>query len=363
MAGGRSLQVPGCRWFAIGAALLALVAPGARVYTQGRGAQAPARAAQSAWPPKLEVPAPGEVEVLPVQGNVYMIAGAGGNITVQAADQGVLMVDTGTAAMSDKVIKAVESLAKGRPLRYIINTSHRDDYTGGNDKIAPIGEIVPFREPDYTAGPQGAIDTHRASVVSTLVVLNRMSAPTGATAARAEGAWPDNTFTTPWKRLYFNDEPIIITKVPGTTDGNSVVLFRKSDVVSSGDLFDLTSYPMIDVKAGGGISAEVDALNKIIEFAVPSNNAEGGTRVIPAHGRISDHADVVYYRDMITIIRDRIADMIKNGMTLAQVKTARPTRDYDARYGKTTGPWTTDMFVEAAYNSLNSRQPAAGSRQ
>jgi cyclase len=318
---------------------------------QGRGGQAPQRT-QTPWPPKLEAPAPGEVEILPVQGNVYMIAGAGGNVTVQVGDQGVLMVDTGTAAMSDKVIAAVQSLAKGRPLRYIINTNHRDDFTGGNDKIAPTGEIVPFREPDYTAGPQGAIDTHRASVVSTLAVLNRMSAPTGATAVRAEGAWPDNTFTTPWKRLYFNDEPVIITKVPGTTDGNSVVLFRKSDVLSSGDLFDLTGYPMIDLRTGGGINAEVDALNKLIEFAVPSNNAEGGTKVIPARGRISDHADVVYYRDMITIVRDRIQDMMKNGMTLAQVKAARPTRDYDARYGKTTGPWTTDMFVEAAYNSL-----------
>jgi cyclase len=321
---------------------------GASVYTQGRaggagrGGQAPTRA-QNPWPPKFEAPAPGEVEILPVQGSVYMIAGAGGNITVQVGEQGVLMVDTGTAS---------QSLAKGRPLRYIVNTNHRDEYTGGNDKIAPTGEIVPFREPDYTAGPQGAIDTHRASVVSTLVVLNRMSAPTGATPARAEGAWPDNTFTTPWKRLFFNDEPIIITKVPGTTDGNSVVLFRKSDVVSSGDLFDLTGYPMLDARSGGGINAEVDALNKLIEFAVPSNNAEGGTRVIPAHGRISDHADVVYYRDMVTIVRDRIQDMIKNGMTLAQVKAARPTRDYDARYGKTTGAWTTDMFVEAAYNSL-----------
>jgi glyoxylase-like metal-dependent hydrolase (beta-lactamase superfamily II) len=317
----------------------------------GRGAQAPQRA-QTPWPPKLEVPAAGEVEILPVQGNVYMIAGAGGNVTVQVAEQGVMMVDTGTAAMSDKVIAAVQSLAKGRPLRYIINTNHRDEYTGGNEKLAPIGEIVPFREPDYTAGPQGAIDTHRASVVSTLAVLNRMSAPTGATAARAEGAWPDNTFTTPWKRLYFNDEPVVITKVAGTTDGNSVVLFRKSDVLSSGDLFDLSGYPMIDLRSGGSINAEVDALNKLIEFAVPSNNAEGGTKVIPAHGRISDHADVVYYRDMITIVRDRIQDMIKNGMTLAQVKAARPTRDYDARYGKTTGAWTTDMFVEAAYNSL-----------
>ena len=354
MKGGRGKR-EGVRTAALAAvaAAVLLVASSDRVYTQGRGGQAPPRAAAKAdWPPKLEAPAPGEVEILPVQGNVYMIAGAGGNITVQVADQGVLMVDTGTAAMSDKVIKAVETLAKGRPLRYIINTNHRDEYTGGNDKLAPIGEIVPFREPDYTAGPQGAIDTHRASVVSTLAVLNRMSAPTGAQPARAEGAWPDNTFTTPWKRLFFNDEPVIITKVAGTTDGNSVVLFRKSDVVSSGDLFDLTGYPMIDTKAGGGLNAEVDALNKLIEFAVPSNNAEGGTRVIPAHGRISDHADVVYYRDMITIVRDRMADMIKNGMTLAQVKMARPTRDYDARYGKTSGPWTTDMFVEAAYNSL-----------
>jgi cyclase len=353
-AGGRrgQVRVGGAAVAAVAAVVLVLASTDERVFTQGRGGQAPARAARAPWPPKLEAPAPGDVEILPVQGNVFMIAGAGGNITVQVGDQGVLIVDTGIASMSDKVINALESLAKGKPLRYIINTTHRDEYTGGNDKIAPTGEIVPFREPDYTAGPQGAIGTHRASVVSTLAVLNRMSAPTGATAPRAEDAWPDNTFTTPWKRLYFNDEPIIITKVPGTTDGNSVVLFRKSDVVSSGDLFDLTGYPMIDLKLGGGISAEVAALNKLIEFAVPSNNAEGGTRVIPAHGRISDHADVVYYRDMITIVRDRIQDMIKNGMTLAQVKAARPTRDYDARYGKTTGPWTTDMFVEAAYNSL-----------
>ena len=336
----------------VAAAVLVLGSWNEHVYTQGRGGQAPARATQTPWPPKLSAPAPGEIEILPVQGNVYMLAGAGGNITVQVGSQGVLMVDTGIASMSDKVIKAVESLSKGRPLRYIINTNHREEYTGGNEKVAPIGEIVPFREPDYTAGPQGAIDTHRASVVSFLSVLNRMSAPTGATAARNEGAWPDNTFTTPWKRLYFNDEPVIITHVAGTTDGNSVVLFRKSDVVSSGDLFDLTGYPMIDLKTGGSIQAEVDALNKLIEFAVPSNNAEGGTKVVPAHGRISDHADVVYYRDMISIVRDRMQDMIKNGMTLAQVKAARPTRDYDARYGKTTGPWTTEMFVEAAYNSL-----------
>ena len=164
MSGGRG-QGAGGRAALAALAAVVLIVP---VYTQGRGGQAPARAARPDWPPKLEAPAPGEVEILPVQGNVYMLAGAGGNITVQVADQGVLMVDTGTAAMSDKVIKTVQSLAKGKPLRYIINTSHRDDYTGGNDKLAPIGEIVPFREPDYTAGPQIEIYLEHVAVGAAL---------------------------------------------------------------------------------------------------------------------------------------------------------------------------------------------------
>jgi len=336
------------------AAIVALMAQGGVAYgqaAQNRASQNPA--AQGEWPPKLVEHAPGEVEVLPVQGNVWVIIGAGGNITVQATPAGVLMVDTGVAAMSDKVIAAVRTISMG-PLRYIINTSEREEYSGGNEKIAPLGEIVPFREPDYTAGPQGAIDTHRASVISSLAAFHRMAGFGLQAPTRAEGAWPDNTYSTPWKRLYFNDEPVVITRVPGTTDGNSVVLFRKSDVLSTGDLLDLTGYPMIDLKAGGGIQAEVDALNKLIEFAVPSANAQGGTLVIPGHGRISDHAEVVYYRDMITIVRDRIQDMIKRGLTLDQVKAERPTRDYDARYGKQAGPWTTDMFVEAAFRSLSS---------
>ena len=140
---------------------------------------------------------------------------------------------------------------------------------------------------------------------------------------------------------------------PANTDGNSIILFRKSDVVSAGDLLDLTAYPIIDLEAGGSIQAMVEALNRLIDITVPSANAAGGTLVVPGHGRISDHAEVVYYRDMITIIRDRIRDMIRKGMTLEQVKAARPTRDYDARYGKATGGWTTDMFVEAAYRSLS----------
>jgi cyclase len=300
------------------------------------------------WAPKLNGPAPGELEVLPVQGNVSVLIGAGANVTVQAGEQGVLLVDSGTTAMTSKVLAAIAGISK-RPLRYIINTTDREDHTGGNEKIAPTGEIIPFRDAEYTAGPQGALDVHRAAMISYLSLYDRMVA-----AKRPDGSLPDDTYTTPQKRLYFNDEPVMIMHMPGNTDGNSIVLFRKSDVVSTGDLFDLTEYPLIDLQAGGSIQGVVDSLNRLIEITVPRANAEGGTMVIPGHGRISDHADVVYYRDMVAIIRDRLQDMIKQGMTLEQVKAGRPTLDFDARYGNPGGSWTTDKFIEAAYRSLKS---------
>jgi cyclase len=303
------------------------------------------------WPPRLAAPAPGEVEVLPVQGKVHVIIGAGSNITVHAGDDGVLMVDTGLSAMTPKVLAALKTITT-RPLRYIVNTTEFDEYVGGNSAIADTGEIIPFRAPDYTAGPQGALDITRASVISYYTLLHRVAGPAGKAPRIPEDGWPDNTYSIPQKRLYFNDEPVIITHIPSNTDSNSVVLFRKSDVVSAGGLLDLTTYPVIDVSAGGSIQAIVDGLNRLIDITVPASHAGGGTLVVPGHGRIADHAEVVYYRDMTTIIRDRVEDMVKKGMTLAQVKAARPSRDYDARYGKQTGPWTTDMFVEAVYQSL-----------
>jgi glyoxylase-like metal-dependent hydrolase (beta-lactamase superfamily II) len=233
-----------------------------------------------------------------------------------------------------------------------VNTTEAEDHTGGNQKIAATGEIIPYDEGD-AAKIQNTLDTHKASVISYLSVFDRMTGEDGKFPARPESAWPDNTYSSPQKRLYFNDEAVIIMHLPANTDGNSIVFFRKSDVVSTGDLFDLTQYPIIDLKAGGSLQAIVESLNKLLDVTVPSAYAQGGTLVIPAHGRISDHGDVVYYRNMLAIIRDRIQDMIKRGMTLEQVKVAQPTRDYDARYGKKTGAWTTDMFVEAAYRSLS----------
>jgi glyoxylase-like metal-dependent hydrolase (beta-lactamase superfamily II) len=233
-----------------------------------------------------------------------------------------------------------------------VNTNERPDHTGGNAAIADVGETIPFREPNYTAGPQGALDVGRASIISYYTVLHRMGAPTGKASPAPEEGWPDNTYSISQKRLHFNDEPVVIMHQPANTDGNSLVLFRKSDVVSAGDILDLTGYPFIDTEAGGSIQLMVEALNRLIDVTVPAANAAGGTMVVPGHGRIADHAEVVYYRDMMTIVRDRVQDMIKRGMTLEQVRAARPTRDWDARYGRETGAWTTAMFVEAAYRSL-----------
>ena len=332
---------------------VALLIPHQPVYTQATQASGN----RPAWPPKLEEPAPGEVQVLPVRDKVHVIIGAGGNITVQVGEQGILLVDTGTAAMSEKVWAAVQKIAPPRKvLRYVINTSEHPDHTGGNAVIAAKGETVPLRDSNYTAGPQGTINYKRASVVSHQNVLNRMSAPTGQKAPTTPDFWPDNTYAIDQKRFYFNDEPVVMMNFVGNTDGNTIVFFRKSDVISTGDLIDLTRYPVIDLKAGGSIQGFVTSLNRLIDLCVPESHGAGGTLIIPGHGRIADHAEVAYYRDMMYIVRDRIQDMIDRGMTLAQIKAARPTRDYDGRYGSTTGAWTTDMFVEAAYANLSGKK-------
>ena len=303
------------------------------------------------WSPPLRGAAEGEVQVLHVKGSVYMLAGSGGNIAVQVGEQGTLLVDTGSAAMTDEVLAAIETITP-EPVRYIVNTSYAVDYTGGNAAIAAAGrKTLPFRGAG-SSSVQGQFGADKASVVSYYTVFHRMAAPPGDMEPREEGAWPDNTFSIPLKRLYFNDEPVMIMHQPSTTDGNSLVLFRKSDVVAAGALLNLETFPVVEVDAGGSVQAVVDGLNGLIDLAVPSGRSEGGTLVIPGHGRIADFAEIAQQRDMMTVIRDRVQNMIDKGMTLTEVIEAGPTRGYDARYGRDTGPWTTEMFVEAVYRSL-----------
>ena len=296
-----------------------------------------------------------ELHVLHVQGNVYMLVGAGGNITVQVASDGILLVDTGLAQASDQVLAAVSQLAKpitNRPIRYILNTHVHADHIGGNEKLHAAGKTITGGN---VAGNIGDA-TEGAAILAHDAVMQKLSAPTGVQAAAPFGAWPTDTYDGDRKELFFNGEAIqMFHPGPAHTNGDSIVFFRRSDVVSTGDIFLTTSYPIIDLQNGGSLNGIIDALNLILDLTVPAEKQEGGTMVIPGHGRLCDEADVVEYRDMVTIIRDRIADMIKKGMTLDQVKAAKPTRDYDPLYGSTTGFWTTDMFVEAAYKSLTAK--------
>ena len=298
-----------------------------------------------------------EVETLKVQGNVYLITGAGGNIAVQVGDQGVLVVDTGVAGMSAKVLAAIRKLSE-KPIQYIVNTHMHPDHTGGNDAIRKagltyVGANVTGNLTDAGVGAQ---------IYAQDNVLKRMSAPTGVQASVPFGSWPTETFVSGRKQLFFNGEPVEIIHQPAAhTDGDSLVVFRRSDVVVTGDILVTTSFPYIDLERGGSIQGEIDALNNIMEIAVPGLQDEGGTYIIPGHGRICDQPDLLEYRDMVTIIRDRVQAAIKKGMTLEQVEAAGLTKDYDGRYGlkavTMSGPNviqsdSSASFVEAIYEGL-----------
>lgn len=280
----------------------------------------------------------GELELLPVQGNVYMLAGAGANITVQVDDAGIVLVDTGNTASAQKVLEAIRRFSD-KPVRYIINTQYHDDHNGGNEVLGKGFRVPP-------------------AIISHENVLNRMSAPVGSTSPRTTAAWPTDTFFLGQKDLY-NGEAIQIFYQPAQTDGDAFVVFRRSDVVSAGDIFMTTTYPPIDTKAGGTVNGIIEGLNRILDVTVPMDKQENGTLVVPGHGRICDEADVVEYRDMLTIVRDRVQDAVKNGMTLPQVKAAKLTFDFDPRYGASSGSWTTDQFITALYENLSAAKPQA----
>ncbi len=290
-----------------------------------------------------------QIHVVPVQGNVYMLVGAGGNMTMQVGKDGVLLVDTMYAGLSDKVLAAIRTVST-RPIRYIVDTHVHGDHTGGNENLARAGRTIAGGN---VVGDIGASAGSGAAVIAAQQVLDRMSRKDGSTPAAPSGAWPTDTYITDEKDLFFNGEAIQIFHQPKAhTDGDSMVFFRRSDVLSTGDIFVTDSYPIIDIDRGGTYQGVLDGLNHIIDLTIPAEKQEGGTYVIPGHGRLCDEADVVEYRDMMTILRDRFLDMIKRGMTLEQVKAERPTRDYDPLYGRDKGFWTTDKFVEAAYKSL-----------
>ena len=322
------------------AALLGLGAVAHIDAQQGRTARDLAR------PKRPSYGATGEIEVLRVQGNVYMLAGAGSNVTVQVGETAIFVVDTNEAAMSEKLLAAIKTISP-LPIRYIVNTSGDPDHTGGNERFAKSsGDSV------------NAFLQQGARVYASENAYNRMANPKGGAAAVATALWPTDTFASPLKSLFVTGEPIEIIHRPAAhTDGDLMVFFRKSDVIAAGDVFVTDGYPVIDAGRGGSLNGVLEALNQLIDMAIPEYNSMGGTRIIPGHGRIANEIDLVEYRDALTIIADRITQLVLEGKSVEQVKAAGVSLDYDGVYGATTGPWTTDMFIETVYREVKASTP------
>lgn len=312
-----------------------------------------ARAAQNAA-------AAADLEVVQLRDNFYVIGGAGGNIVVQIGPQGVILVDSGSTAMADDVLAAIRRITP-LPIRYIINTSMDPDHTGGNEVLSKAGLSI---LPGAVAAGAGLGDDvlanfGYASIFAHENVLTRM---TDADPPIPSAFLPTKTFFYRMYSMYLNGEGIQIIHQPNAhTDGDVVVFFRRGDVIATGDLIDTTRFPFIDVERGGTLQGVLDGLNRLMGMSihnVPLLWYPDRTLLVPGHGHVYDKLDLLEYRDAITIIRDRVQDLIDQGMTLEQVQKANPTLGYRSQYGTDEGPWTTEMFVEVVYNELAAKKRA-----
>jgi glyoxylase-like metal-dependent hydrolase (beta-lactamase superfamily II) len=281
------------------------------------------------------------IELIPVQGSVYLIStGKSSNIAAQIDNEGVILVDAARADASNDVLAQIKTLTK-LPIRAIINTTTDLDHISGNDTLARTG--TPLYQGAPGSSPQAQVFAHEKALL-------RISAPTGRVSAVPSALWPTDTFAGAKEKIFFNHEPIEMQWAPGHTDGDTIVWFRRSDVIATGDAFTTTGYPRFDRARGGTIQGVLDVLNHVIDVAVVEFNGQGGTRIVPGHGRICNQADVVEYRDMATIVRDRVRALMKAGRTLDQIRAAHVTLDYDGVYA--TPDYTGEMFVEAIYRDL-----------
>ena len=288
-----------------------------------------------------------KIDTLKVRDNIYMLVGSGGNITVQVGEEGILLVDTQYAPLSDKILAAIRAISP-KPIYYIVNTHHHGDHTGGNVNLRAAGTTV------SGGNMAGAIRDSGvgAAIIAHENVLLRLSSDKSAQALPS-GGWPTSTFFGNKKELFYNGEGIAIIHLPAAhTDGDSIVFFRRSDVISAGDVFVTTSYPFIDTASGGTYQGYVAAIEKLVDIIIPVYGQDGGTLVVPGHGRISNLGDVLNYREMVIVVGDRIKSMIDAGMTLEQVKAAKPTFSYDPVYGARAG--SADRFIEETYQTLKS---------
>jgi cyclase len=281
------------------------------------------------------------VETWPIREHVYLLVGAGANITVQIGEHAVVVVNAGRSEMSAQVVSAIKELTD-LPIEYVIDTNGDPDVVGGNAAISKSG-FVNTGQPGEPSG---------AGIVSQLSTLDRLTALNAQNRARdpniARIGSPTDTFEDQW--AFFNGEAVMLYHAPHAhTDGDTYVFFRRSDVIATGDIFNTDRYPVIDAEHGGSLAGILDAMADIIAMMVPRQNEEGGTYLVPGRGRICDRTEIVNYHDALSIIQGRIRFYVSKGMTLEQVREAKPSFDYDGIYGSDQEPWTTRMFIDAVY--------------
>jgi glyoxylase-like metal-dependent hydrolase (beta-lactamase superfamily II) len=303
------------------------------------------------------------LEVIQLRDDFHMIAGAGANILVQVGPDGVTLVDSGSGERSAAVLEAIRGLTP-LPIRYVINTSMDLDHTGGNAELTRAGLSI---LPGALAAGSGLGDAlvsneGAASVLAHENVLRRMTQSANTDAPVPFALWPTKTFFYHQYAMYLNGEGIQVIHQPNAhTDGDAIVFFRRGDVIATGDVIDTTRFPFIDVSRGGSIKGELAALNRLMDMSilnVPLQWVHERTFLVPGHGRVYDKLDLLEYRDAMTIVRDRIEYLLGEGRSLEQVKAANPTLGYRSQYGTDSGPWTTDMFVEAIYRELAAEKEA-----
>ena len=293
------------------------------------------------------------LESIQIRPNVHVIFGAGANVTVHVGEDGLVVVDSGSTEMASSLLDAIKGISS-QPIRLIVNTSADLDHVGGNAVIGGAGTGL---------GPDPFGDGNRATVLAHENVLLRLSAlgANGSESPLPTRMLPNDTFTSRYRSLYVNDEAVQVIRQTGAhSDSDVMVLFRKADVIATGDVLDLRQFPVIDRAKGGSIQGELEGLNRLLtEFVVagtPLVLKSGRTLVVPGHGYVSDYAEVVEYRDMVTVVKDTIQDLVDKRLTLEQVKAANPTKGYRGRYGADKGQWTTDMFVEAVFNGVSEKK-------
>jgi glyoxylase-like metal-dependent hydrolase (beta-lactamase superfamily II) len=282
-----------------------------------------------------------EPEIAEVRAGIFLIVGAGGNIVVQTGDDGVVLVDTQYAALGPKNLAAIRSVTAA-PIRYVINTHGHTDHVGGN---------AFFRGYDLTG--QALRDDASAAGDTQPAIIAHESAAESIRSARFRPSWLPSVLYRDTTEIDFNGGRITLLHQPAAhTAGDTIVVFENARVIAAGDIYNGVIYPIIDRWKGGSVQGLLAALDRLVELTTTQRDAGTEVLVIPGHGAIAGAADVAAYRDMVATIVERIERMAVAGMSLEQIQAARPTLEYDRRYGRNSGNWTTADFVAAVHHDL-----------